>query len=623
MSDGIRVFVDGVEINAKYILGLEALEEKLSYQEVLNFYLVEVIGNLKFTGELYETLYNNFKTNPCGESEIEILDKQEIIFTGVIIYNEIQWDIVRCIADCEITDNNYFNLIDNNKSIKAYLDVARSKNDKLNGVAAISLQTNITLKDETNVTSYTGRNGIRLYDAFKMLVEFMSDGEVEFASDYFDPSGTGTDLAKYSVLITGVSIRDGSGIYPTMNFEDLFDDVNRLFNIAASIEKSGETVTLRIEDKAYFRGAPSTTVITAPKEIIQNINSEDFYAKVTFGSRDVSDDLTYYPDIPFTGFQQEEYHLLGQCNTGNELDLRLKTLITDTNIIQDVLPSGTSNDSYDDDIFLVQLDSGNNAVMTLDPTATQYYYNVGLSNYEVSQRWFNGIPNSIASWLVDASTEGFRASNLSDLSLTPAASVDIVFSDDSTSPNYDTGGNYDTATGRYTAAQAGSFTFHLRISALWYLAYGNLRFLRYDSSNVLQEDITLLNTVSIYPFYSQDDDYYHTFNMQVGDYVVCNYEWLNHTLLVSSVDIYASTYFETISTIDSDIIVEYDVSDVPLLLTNIEKVVNFVDWKAIKSEPYKLYSIDNPYKLIKGYINEVSRNILKGDTKMTVKSGIE
>ena len=65
----------------------------------------------------------------------------------------------------------------------------------------------------------------------------MTDGKVEFVSDFF--STTSTDLtAAYSVVMTGSQIRLGN-LYEKkvyISYEDFYNDINSLFNIAFSIE---------------------------------------------------------------------------------------------------------------------------------------------------------------------------------------------------------------------------------------------------------------------------------------------------------------------------------------------------------------------------------------------------
>lgn len=64
------------------------------------------------------------------------------------------------------------------------------------------------------------------------------------------------------------------------------------------------------------------------------------------------------------------------------------------------------------------------------------------------------------------STVNAQAS-LATLNATEAVYTDVIFDDDSTAPNFDTGGNYDTTTGEYTAPISALYSISISLNALF------------------------------------------------------------------------------------------------------------------------------------------------------------
>lgn len=384
--------------------GLLDIKHRVYFAEELNGFLEEVTGGLTFWGDDYKTLRTLFLNGSCGIVPITINDGCGLVIQANIFLNEVEWRPDLCECTCEPVDAGFLSLIDQNMGIKAFLNVGRSKND-VDISSSVVTQTNLYYYGQNQQggggdIAAQNRVGVRLYDAFKMLVAFMTDGQLGFESDYFFPDDIGRG---YYTLITGNSLRTGDvNSFPFISFEDLYKDCQRLFNLAFDIETVGGQSVMRIEPIEYFKQNSASLTLSNVDEIIQKTDAKSFYQKVVFGSTDFDDTgYVYFPKTAFTGFRKEEYHLGGQCNTKNVLNLDTLTLITDTNVIQAALPvlSGGATDPSnitDEDTYLVVHYADNSVANDPNPlNPALVYFNLPLTNFQVATRWGNGIPASI------------------------------------------------------------------------------------------------------------------------------------------------------------------------------------------------------------------------------------
>ena len=109
-----------------------------------------------------------------------------------------------------------------------------------------------------------------------------------------------------------------------------------------------------------------------------------------------------------------------------DLYMEINDLINDTNIIQDVLPSGSGNANYDENNFIVVLDSSNVNRSDLTIGALTYFYNKPLTNYGVSIYWFGGIPSSIAQFIGNGDDTFWTAFSTTTQTIASGASVSFT-----------------------------------------------------------------------------------------------------------------------------------------------------------------------------------------------------
>jgi len=431
----LSVYLDGQFFeNPK---GLHDLEERIFYNQGLSIYLNQLDGDLEFIGGAYNYLRGLFDDNVCNKVLVKIKnDETNEIWESVIFINDIDWNLSKRIATCKLISDKYIEMIDNNKNIKVQMGVNLSKDQE---TIVVDPAVTISVPNPTS-TVFVNRVCYRVFDVFQALVRFMSNGELTFVSDYFDPANGGD--ASYDVIVHGEELRLGAGnLTPLISFQDFFTDMNKLHNLAGVIEGDN----LRIEPKEYFRVNEVSATIEDINEVSQELNKEAFYSNVNFGSFKAADEFNYLIKLSYNGFQKEQFFLQGECNTSNELDLELRTLITDTNVIQDILPvssSGTNNDEYDDDIILLNCSQANVVRLTQAPITGTFYFNDYYTNRAIGERWAGEYPFSIVQLL--ETDEPLVWANLTSNQTTSTSPRIPYFSpdDDSTPPFFDTGNNY-------------------------------------------------------------------------------------------------------------------------------------------------------------------------------------
>lgn len=418
-------------------IGLDELSERIYFNSELAMYLNKLEGDLTFTADGYNILRGLFNSSVCSLATVVITDDcGSGTYEGIIFLNDVKWDLSKCTAECSVVSDKFIQQINNNKGIKVQIGVGLSKN--LETIS--STFQDVIMPDPTGTTHVTVR-GYRIFDVFNELVQFMTDGDMTFVSDYFDYVNPASD-ACYDIIVRGGEMRDPvAELTPYISYADFFNDMNKLHNLAGVIEGD----TLRIEPKEYFRQQGSSVTLSDINEVFQESNREQFYASIKMGSAKVADGYGYLIKLSYNGFQKEQFFLQGECNIDNELDLELQTLVTDTNIIQDVMPvanGGTANDEYDEDSFVIHVNSTNTAVVTISPLSSDYFYNEYYTNRFCSERWSSTYPFSILQ-LLETLNPLVRATLTTDQTSSTSPNQNNFSPDnDSTGGNYDTGGDY-------------------------------------------------------------------------------------------------------------------------------------------------------------------------------------
>jgi len=632
----LSVYLDNIIVNEEPS-GLTEIEEHLYYSEELSTYFLEVNGNLTFRGSEYTYLRSVFDDSVCNEVEIRIEGDGQVDhvnFNGLIKVADIVWTPDRKLAECEVQDNSLTAKVINNKSIECTLSVGKTKNGLDH---TVTQQTDIEISNPTDTSNALNRSGIRIFDAFKSIIAFVSDNELGFVSDYFDyTTNTGTQV--YSVIITGASIRQGVTNKPTISFNDLFNDISKLENLAMSFEDGN----IRIEPKDYFKKQSSTVSFNNVEGLTQELDVNTLYARVAFGSGTDAGQDNYLQDIRFNGTRSEQYHLAGQCNTDTQLDLKLATLITDTNIIQDVLPvarGGTNNDAYDDDVFILHLDSSNKTVLSLKPaSATDYYFNERFVNIKVAPRWLGQIPQSIYAFLGEGYDGIHVGSNLAqDLDCYAPFQTGLQCELESPLPFHDVNSNYVIGVYSFIAGSTGGelvditqfqwSTITVSITAGVYIAPANGVY-SFDCTvtgtsvlgapllfGMAKTGTNLMASVKI-PIVGSSGGYHvfsggYTVYLNAGDYVgvLCPFGFLANAGATFTCGDPLGSVWQT-----------YDASSVYAIKNMMNYPIPQDDWDIIKNAPFERVNVDYQSGENNMWLSDITRNVRTGKTEIEMLS---
>lgn len=615
-------------------IGLDEVSEHLYYSNELNYYVVEIDGNLTFTGDEYTYIRSVFDSDICADIDITIVNSetQEINFEGIIKVADVIFHPNERLAVCEVQNDNITAKVANNRNILCNLIAGRSKNDTNYSVTT-------TTFDVYNPTATTtvSREGIMVYDALKSIVSFMSDDELSFESDYLNYNNP-TGLRAYSVLISGSRLRAGVGGSINISFSDLFNDLNALFNLSLAFEDG----VIRIEDKDYFKNQQSSVVFEDVDELSQQLATETLYAKVEFGSAQVTKETDYLQDIRFNGHQQEEYHLGGQCNTDTKLNIQLNKIITDTNIIQRVLPSGAmggqNDDTYDEDVMILSLDSNFDSRITLKPASTtDYYFNEIYTNRIVAQNWLGQIPQSIYAFLGEGN-DGCFINLPTDYSITNPFTNGLKCTQESPLPYNDVNSNYSVSTKFFPSyiAEPNNLLACNLMEAGYYTAPANAVYsievdiIVKNNPYMTRPPFALLakmetNTVGGFMegFYIEGEaiggDQWRIFGgtsfyLNIGEYIGCGFPFF-----AAPTEVYSGSTFRVYDPLGG-VWQTYDVSTVYNVQNDTTYPINVADWKEIKESPFKYMSMTHKEGNSIGWLKDISRNLKTGESTVTLIS---
>ena len=407
---GVRVSLDG-NILSNTPSGWDEARIQSKRGRVLKGLFLTYSSDLLFWGDGFSYINNALNENYCDVISvlIETDDCDAGVwveeFVGIIQLTQISsLDVDKHLIKTKIFDDTFDAKINNNKSLKAFVDVGLSKNGE-NIQAASPVGISLFLPTEgTAFNSYieSKRDGFRVFDCFRFIIDYMTDGQIEFKSDLF--SGEWYNL----MLFNGKEVRfgNGGGDNLEISFNDLFVEMNKKFNISFAIEPtpSGyvDGFQLRLEETSYFEQDDALLTLSEVKGILMDFNKDELYSDIDIGSKSFDDDVVLsYPPINFKAFKQENYTLLGQCNTDKTLNL-VSSYVIDTNVIEDILVNNVKK--YDKKVFIIVTD-GDKAIKYKE-------YDTPVSTGTDTSGTANKLTDSTADFISDGVVVGDMAVNM-------------------------------------------------------------------------------------------------------------------------------------------------------------------------------------------------------------------
>lgn len=435
----------------------------------------------------YTLLKNAFDLGQCDELVINIYDEVDVsrtdfIYAGVIKVPSIQIDEQRILATVTVQDNSFYSYINNNKSIEYNCNSVKTKN-----------RLDITPPDVYEVDCFDSTTGVygssigflykgmRVYDVFRFLIGAISDNKIGFESIFLQQE---PELFIFDGFALANANTDPNIL---VSFSKLFDEVNKIKNIAFYIDTSDQlNPILRIEDKSSLFSGVQIYGFEDIKELTARTKTDNIYGTIRVGASDNPGGAaplvyTFESGISYLGWKEEVYTPLGQCNIDNELNLVNDFGIT-SNDVHDQLVGAVSEDL--DKMFLIECDNIDTGALTADATqysswigTSDFYYNQGTNNpnklINHGSNYQTGLTNTL-----EIGTNGFRAERGQDIQIGsqnpanptfafgfPGYTLDpIVFTDETSGSNYDGSGNYNNVGGNYTTPVEGIYSFNANLN---------------------------------------------------------------------------------------------------------------------------------------------------------------
>lgn len=597
------VYLDGVVIEEPD--GINELTQEIQYLSEYRTLFTYLTGDLEFSGDGYDALETELFNSPCAEVGFKLSIKNNDYFEGIIDVSDITYaNISRGTIKTPIADNNISSYITKNAKIKTFINVIKTKNGEV--MTAADRVTTDFFTPSTGYYDYNFANVYPVGDAFRYLVEWMSDNNLTCISPLFDFGG---DL--YGIcIVNGKELASTVNAAPEISFFDLFTEMNKLFNIAMYVDFSNGSPRVVIDKYENIFSDNNQLTIDA-KDVKVKFAKDEFFAKVALGSTKVqrySGGTFTFPDATFLGFYEEEYFVGGQCNIDTTLNL-VNNWVIDSNAIEDTIVN--NNDSYDEDTFIVEVDiAAGQAVKYDNLIPSGFIYNLGLNNSAKSEYWLGAVPNDILAYL-NNEANNFEATKNSVVLVTG----NLLHPTEITDP----GNNYDTVTGRYTCPIGGDgvYTFKFTWTPVSYTAdigdtAATVQLAHYNSGG------TLIGTVNLHTFVSRVGDLGGTasggFYLSATDYVRIE------ATVISGTTAYGFSTFSGDFADDGGVYRAYDPNDNKVYLLEFEVPLTIAQFYGIRDNITKSITIRTNKKILRGWVKSLKRNILTGMSQFILRT---
>lgn len=410
MAVEIKFLIDGLDRGQP--LNPESFGLTINEDTTIGARVVSFDNELIFDGEVFNYLYT--KLQQSGYCELVNCTVQYRctsgawldLVDGYIIATESIFLLDRCQVKTKVYDETFSTKINNNKSIPFSMRLTTSKNGT---TITPPTQRSIFMFNPADGTIDGAAYGYAIYDVFDHLVNCMSDGLVDFGSNFF-AYGTSGETPCYT---NGLSIRSYQNVEVLATFEEIYQAMRNKCNLGMGFEKQANgRPLLRIEPIAYFQQGNAIVNLYDQSDIEMRFDTARLYASVNMGSNptlqasacDSGATPCTFIQTPFRAFQDETFGFAGQCNTTNVLNIVSNDIIFDTNVFEDIIRFG--NQSYDRDNAVIQCDINLGIGSNITFTAIEYdiygigqtLYNGIYTNQNVSTNWLNGYPSSLLSF---------------------------------------------------------------------------------------------------------------------------------------------------------------------------------------------------------------------------------
>ena len=486
MAIEIKFLLDGIDRGQP--LNADDFGFSINEDDSIESRIVSFNNDLFFDGTAYQYLFNKVVDRTfCQLVKVQVQyrcqNSWERLVDGYIVVTETSFDLDKCRVKTKLYDESFSTKINNNKGIPFSLSSVITKN--LQPIVPPARRLIKMFNPASPIGVFDRGRGVTVFDAFTHLVGCMSDNLVDFVSDFFYAEPNDADIV---CITNGRSIRTNQDIEIVVTFEQLYKELKAKYNLGIGFFKQANNrPAIRIEPIEYFfQLNPSASLIDQPS-IDFKFDSQKIYAAVQFGSNPVLESnesnsqndppqsLTF-TQTPFRGFRKERFGFTGECNTSNILNVETTEIIFDTNVIEDIIRFDNNSHDLSNIILQVIYFAGVTPFFEAkryDPYGIgQDVFNGGFTNDEVSERWLNGYPSSLYSFLeepfdpvttefraqmLNVPLQTFEANDVSQTTFSQFVGDFIEFNNEI----IDNGNNFNLT--RYVVPFTGEYTFSLQL----------------------------------------------------------------------------------------------------------------------------------------------------------------
>jgi len=360
--------------------------------KIINGLVVEYISNLTFINDGYEYLYNKIITGgTCSDVDIKIevynpsTGLYDLYHEGIISLVDCKFNTTKKQVDVNIEDSGNTQLLLKTKKTK--VSIIDDKNI-IYTAGYYQLKTAPNTLKGINITDATGaiyntQQAALVYNVLKRIILKSTNYMLDFDSPFFN-SGT----FQYLYLTNGEFALSGRSIdseLSKLSFEELFIELNKLFNLSFNIDKSGALPKLIINTKLSYYSATPILSLNYVNDVEFEVDKDSLYKNIYIGY-EFADNLstTNDGDTP-EGIQ---YTTDNQCADG-DLNLVSK-YIQSSPVIQSLTASAMPSDKYDKKRVWLETDN----TTTINSGAPNYYLNYNIDDIDNAGRHIDTLNTS-------------------------------------------------------------------------------------------------------------------------------------------------------------------------------------------------------------------------------------